>query len=166
MKSFMSWRGHSWIGAPVRWYLGYVFIYACLHKIAHPASFALDVATYEILPLFLINFMAIILPWVELVAGIQLVVGYKTRAAAVLISGMMVMFIIAVAIALAKGLDMSCGCFASQAAQDADPISMLTVWRDTGWLVLSLYVFIFDGNPIGLDRLIARKKKRGVVASS
>ena len=158
MKSILSWRGHPWMALPARWYLGYVFIYACLHKIAHPASFALDVATYEILPLSLINIMAIILPWVELAAGILLIVGYKTRAAAALIGGMMVMFIIAVAIALAKGLDMSCGCFASQAAQEADPISMLTIWRDTAWLALSVYVFIFDDNPLGLDRIFDRTR--------
>jgi uncharacterized membrane protein YphA (DoxX/SURF4 family) len=159
MKALMNWPGHSWIGLAARWYLGYVFIYACIHKIAHPASFALDVATYEILPLSLINLMAIILPWIELVAGILLVVGYKTRAAAWMISGMMVIFIVAVALALAKGLDMSCGCFASQAAQDADPISMLTIWRDTGWLVLSVYVLLFEKRPLGVDRLIANRRE-------
>ena len=159
MKKLMDWAGHSWIGLPVRWYLGYVFIYASIHKIAHPASFALDAATYEILPLSLVNLMAIILPWAELVSGILLIAGYKTRAAAWMISGMMAIFIVAVAMALANGLDMSCGCFASQAAQDADPISVMTILRDTAWLVLSVYVLLFDGKPFGIERLLAKKRR-------
>ena len=159
MSKLTNWVGHSWIGLPVRWYLGYVFIYASIHKIAHPASFALDVATYEILPLALVNLMAIILPWAELVSGILLIAGYKTRAAAWMISGMMVVFIAAVAMALANGLDMSCGCFASQAAQDADPISMLTIMRDSVWLALSVYVLLFDGKPFGIERLLVKKRR-------
>jgi uncharacterized membrane protein YphA (DoxX/SURF4 family) len=132
---------------------------ACQHKIAHPGAFAIDVATYGILPLSLVNIMAITLPWIELTAGILLVVGLKTRAAALMIFGMMVMFIVALAIALAQGLDMSCGCFASQAVQGEDSISAKTVLRDAGWLVLSLYVVSFDSNPIGIDRILARRKE-------
>ena len=118
-----------------------------------PASFAIDVATYQILPLWLINPMAIILPWVELTTGAMIVIGWRTRAAALLIAGMMVMFLVAIIIALAKGLEMSCGCFASQAMQE-DPISMMTVLRDSGWLAIPLYVLIFDRGPIGLDGLV------------
>jgi hypothetical protein len=70
---------------------------------------------------------------------------------------MMVMFIAALAIALAQGLDMSCGCFASQGAQGEDPISAMTVLRDLGWLMLSVYVMLFDDSPIGIDRILARR---------
>ena len=49
--------------------------------------------------------------------------------------------------------------YCSQAAQDADPISMLTIWRDIGWLVLSVYVLLFDGRPFGVERLIANRRK-------
>ena len=159
MKLFANWPGHSWLAVPARWYLGVVFVIACLHKIAHPGSFALDVATYDIVPLQLVNLMAITLPWVELFAGLMLIIGFRTRGAALAISGMMVIFIAAIAIALAKGLDMSCGCFASQSAAEDDPISYLTVLRDGGWLFLSLYVLFFDRRPIGLDTYLARRKK-------
>jgi putative oxidoreductase len=158
MNRLLNWPGHAWLSLPMRWYLGYVFIYACLHKIAHPGSFALDVATYDILPLALVNLMAVTLPWMELGAGVMLVVGFKSRAAALMVLGMMVMFIVAVAIALYNGLDMSCGCFASQAAQDEDPISYKTILRDAMWLFLSAYVFVLDRDPIGIDRMLARKR--------
>ena len=158
MKRFLSWPGHAFLALPMRWYLGYVFIAACLHKIAHPGMFAVDVATYDILPLSLTNLMALILPWMELFTGIMLIAGFRVRAAALLIFGMMVMFIVALILALHAGIDMSCGCFASQGAQGEDPISIKTVFRDLGWLALSLYILLFDANSFGVDRLINKRR--------
>ena len=159
MRWLWNWSGHTWLSLPVRWYLSYVFIAACIHKIAHPGLFAVDVATYGILPLFLVNIVAIGLPWCELAAGIMLLVGYKSRAAGLMVAGMMGVFIVALLVALAQGLDMSCGCFASQGAQGEDPISYQTVPRDLGWLVLSVYVFLFDRNALGIDRILQRAKE-------
>jgi uncharacterized membrane protein YphA (DoxX/SURF4 family) len=141
---------------PARWYLGVLFIGACLHKIAEPRSFAVDIATYDILPLALVNLAAITLPWAELAAGAMLLVGHRVRAAALMISGMMVVFLVALIIALGRGLDMSCGCFASQGAAE-DPISRLTVVRDLVWLGLALFVVAFDRSRLGLDRWLERR---------
>lgn len=157
MTGILEWKGHPFLGLVARIYLALVFLFACYHKILHPHAFAIDIATYQILPLGLVNLMAIILPWVELAAGLMLLVGWRTRTAALLISGMMVMFIVAISIALAKGLDMSCGCFASQGAAE-DPISWKTIVRDGGWLFLGLYVLVFDRAPIGIDSWLARRR--------
>jgi putative oxidoreductase len=159
VKRLLCWPGNSWLALPARLYLGWVFILASAYKIAHPASFALDIATYDILPLSLVNPMAIMLPWVEVAAGVMLVLGFRVRAAALAVTGMMFMFIVAILLALAKGLNMSCGCFASQAAVEDDPISYLTVLRDAGWLILAAYVVLVDGNAIGLDRLWSRRSR-------
>jgi putative oxidoreductase len=152
---YTNWPGHSWLALAARLYLGIVFLAACYHKILHPDQFALDVATYQFLPLVLVNIFAITLPWVELGAGIQLVIGWRPRPAALLVALMMLAFMIALGWALHKGLDMSCGCFASSGAND-DPITTATIWRDAGWLALALYVLLLDKNPLGLDRLLAR----------
>ena len=48
-----------------RLFLGILFIYASVDKILHPAAFAKIVYNFHILPGFLINLFAIILPWVE-----------------------------------------------------------------------------------------------------
>ena len=159
MSRLSNWTGHSRLALPLRWYLGCVFLLACQHKIADPGSFAVDVATYGILPLPLVNMTAITLPWLELAAGIMLIAGLKARAAALMVFGMMVMFTAALAIALAQGLDVSCGCFASQGAQGEDPISTMTLFRDVGWLGLSVYVMLFDDSPIGIDRILARRDR-------
>lgn len=150
-------RALAWLAVPARWYLGVLFVGACLHKIADPGSFALDVATYDILPLALVNLTAIVLPWVELAAGVLLLAGWRVRGGALLVAGMMTVFLAALVIALARGLDMSCGCFASQGAAE-DPISLLTVARDLGWLALAVFVLAYDRSLAGLDGLRGRRR--------
>jgi len=160
MRAFLNWKGHSIIAVPARVYLGMVFIMASLYKIAQPGEFALSIATYNILPLELVNIMAICLPYIEIIAGALMVAGVKSRASAWLIVGMMIMFMTALVIALYNGLDMSCGCFASSSIEEGDEISVKTIWRDTGWLLLGVYVLLFDNRPIGLTmvfkKLLAR----------
>lgn len=146
----------AWLAVPARWYLGVLFVVAAWHKIAVPHSFAVDVATYDILPLALVNLTAITLPWIEVVAGLMLVAGVRTRAAALLVTGMMLVFIGALVIALARGLDMSCGCFASQGAEE-DPISWLTVLRDLGWLALSILLLLGGRGLAGVDRWLEKR---------
>jgi uncharacterized membrane protein YphA (DoxX/SURF4 family) len=160
MNTLLFWRYHPYLALPIRGYLAAVFLAACYHKLLAPGSFALDIATYQILPLSLINLMAIILPWIELVAGVMLLVAFRTRAAALLVSGMLFVFTVAISIAVAKGLDMSCGCFASQGTAE-DPISWHTVLRDASWLTLALYVLVFDHTPFGVDRWLAYRPLSG-----
>ncbi len=153
----VKWQGHAILALLARFYLAVVFAEACWHKLLSPETFAIDVATYQFLPLWSLNGFALVVPWVEALTALLFFLGLRVRAASLLISLMMVSFIVALFWALHLGLDMSCGCFASQAAVKDDPISSLTVARDLGWLALGLYVFIFDRCPLGLDRILLRK---------
>jgi uncharacterized membrane protein YphA (DoxX/SURF4 family) len=154
---FFEWKGHRFIGFVVRLYLAYIFIYASIHKIIHPDSFAVDVATYQILPQSFVNIFAVTLPYVEIGAGLMLLFGFKIRQGALLVCLMMVMFLLALVIALAKGLNMSCGCFASQGVEE-DPISFLTVLRDLAWLLLGVYVLVFDKSFLSIDGMLRRRQ--------
>lgn len=156
----LDWKGHAFLALPIRIYLAAIFLLACVHKIADPHAFAIDVATYQILPLGLVNLVALVLPWVELVAALMLLLGVRVRAGALLVAAMMAVFLAALTIALSKGLQMSCGCFASQGAAE-DPISYKTVLRDLAWLALAAYVLVFDARPLGLERLFPRAPRAG-----
>lgn len=158
MKRLTEWSGHGWLSLAVRLYLGGLFVYASWHKIVHPELFALDVATYDILPLLLVNPMAIVLPYVELIAGVMLIVGFRARSGAILVLGMLCLFALALVLALANGLDVSCGCFASQTMEE-DPITGMTLIRDLIWILLAFYVLIFHQNGIGIDRALAGPSK-------
>ncbi len=138
-----------------RLYLAYVFLSAALPKLLDPAAFAVDIATYQLLPLSLVNGLAIFLPWVEFITGVMLAIGLRARAAALLTGAMLLLFMGALSIALAKGLDISCGCFASGGIEH-DPISWLTMVRDLFWLSLSALVLFFDRGALGLDALLVR----------
>lgn len=137
------------LAVPVRVYLGVVFVAASIYKIAEPHEFAISIATYDILPLELVNPMAILLPWIEVVCGVTLIAGIWTRASALCILGMMVMFVAAILVALAKDLQMSCGCFASAEAEDE--IAAGTVLRDLAWTAGAAYVLVVDDGRFGLD---------------
>ena len=147
---------HGWLGLLARLGVGGVFLAACAYKIWSPHEFGLSIATYEILPLPLINLMAVCLPWVELVVGLCFIAGLWTRASALAISGMMLMFLVALAIALSRDMQLSCGCFASQEA--ADEIGMATVFRDLALLLPALYVMIFDNGRVGVDGWLHRRR--------
>ena len=165
-ETFQKHPAHSVVALIARFYLAYVFISACIHKLIDPTSFAIDIATYQMLPLIFINPLAIVLPYIELGTGIMLVTGTKARAAALMVCGMMIMFMIALSYALMHDLTISCGCFASNAAAGSDPISGLTMLRDSAWLLIAVYVVIFDTRPLGVDRLLERIKNKKQTAKS
>jgi len=149
---------HGWLGLLARLGLGGVFLGACAYKIWDPHEFGLSIATYEIMPLSLINLMAVCLPWVELIIGLTFIAGLWTRASALAINGMLLMFIVALFIALSRDMQLSCGCFASQEA--ADEIGMHTVIRDFGMLLPGLYVMIFDDGRVGVDGWLRNRRAR------
>lgn len=97
--------------------IGIMLIYASFYKIIEPASFAKAIWYYHLVPGNLINLMALILPWLELICGLGLILGIFYQGAKVWTALMMVMFMIALASTIVRGIDIDCGCFkASQGA--------------------------------------------------
>ena len=73
------------------------------------------------------NTLAITLPWIELLAALALLVGYRTRAGAIITASLMGLFVFVVAAALARGLDIECGCFGTA---DASRVGTAKLQRD------------------------------------
>ena len=105
-----------------------VFIWASLDKIAHPDRFADIVWDYGILPEGLVNLFAVGLPWVELVLGVFLLAGIWVPSAALLASGLTVMFMVALAVGLSRGEEFHCGCFST--AQEGTGSGWDLMWKD------------------------------------
>jgi putative oxidoreductase len=91
--------------------LGGMFIIASLDKIVDPAAFAASILNYQLIGFHVSMFVATILPWVELLAGLGLLLGVFPRGSALTATLLMLVFTALVGITLARGLDISCGCF-------------------------------------------------------
>ena len=135
--------------------LGVIFIYASLDKIAHPEQFARIIYNYKILPPFLINVFAITLPWVELIAGLFLILGIFTESASLLICFLLMIFVIAISINLYRGIDLNCGCFSTDPAGKKEGANLLI--KDFLFLFLGIMVFFFHKNFASLSYLLKRK---------
>jgi uncharacterized membrane protein YphA (DoxX/SURF4 family) len=119
-----------------------LFLGACIAKIRDPAAFALSVQRYRILSGEWINIVAIILPWIECTAGLAILFGTaRWRAAgAAVITGMLVVFTIAISLNLLRGIEVSCGCFSTRA--DASVSDAWNLVRNVSLIWLSLAVFL------------------------
>jgi len=133
-----DWLTHPTAGLVPRIVLGGVFIYASLDKISHPELFAEAVYNYQLSPEVAVNIVALWLPWLELLSGGLLVLGVWVRGSSLILSGLMIVFLAALGINLGRGLDIHCGCFTTQGS---DPLTIFTLFRDSLFLVLALYLF-------------------------
>ncbi len=123
----------GWRYAP-RFLLGALFLWASLAKIGNIDGFATDLHHYRILPLALENILAMMLPWIEVLAGLALVLNFAPRAGSVILGVMLVVFIAAILSAMARDLDIACGCFGTA---DATRTGWIALLRDLGFLALA-----------------------------
>jgi putative oxidoreductase len=136
-----------WIGRLV---LGGIFIYAGYSKIflpiihPHPpvgvalSFFAMQVDSYQLLPPWGVTFVAHTLPFAEVVLGLLLLIGWRLRIWAVIVTLIMVGFFAAVVRSYALGLQINCGCFANP-----EPLTIKTVFRDGSLAALALLMTVF-----------------------
>jgi putative oxidoreductase len=102
------------LNVALRFVIGGVLLYAAVHKVLHPTAFAMSVRGYKIIPFALSNLFALTVSWGELFAGLMLIFGILPRKAAGAAVILLVMFVIAIATVLVRGMVVDCGCFASE----------------------------------------------------
>lgn len=124
-----------------RFVLGGIFIYASIDKIAHPDAFAKIIYNYRLFPDFSVYLLAIIVPWIEMITGLFLVSGLFKKTAAIMLSVLISLFIIALSINLIRGLDFNCGCFTTVSSGKSDPLGL--VIRDILLLIPGLIFILF-----------------------
>jgi putative oxidoreductase len=93
-----GWIHHPYLLLAFRLFLAAIFIYAAAQKIGRPLAFADEIHNYGVVeygaPLYL---MAVVLPWLELLAGLSLATGLFVRGAALALLCLNAMFIVVIA---------------------------------------------------------------------
>ena len=130
----------EYLSFALRLYLGYFFIYASLSKIPYPAQFAEAIANYRLIPYMFLNLGAIILPWIELVTGLFLIIGFKSRSSALVIGLLLIMFDVMVLINMYWGAPITCGCYDTV----GEPIGWKKVLENALMLVFSVQIYYCD----------------------
>lgn len=139
----------------VRIVLGALFIYASADKILYPEQFAEAVRNYQMVPLPLVNLFALALPWVEVIAGICLLNGFKTQSSNTVIFLLTCMFTVGVISAMARGIDIHCGCFSMEGGRK---VGSKMLAEEGLLLAMCAIVFYFDRGWLSIDRLLSGRE--------
>lgn len=158
ISEFMKIILHNFIfQLTLRLFLGGSFIVASIPKLIHPTLFAEAIYSYQLLPMELVNLMAAVLAMLELIIGITLIIGIWTRESSLIISGLTVVFIVAISINMIRGLEISCGCF--DVISDAK-IGIDLLIRDFIYLAAGILIITVREPRFGFDQLFRSRKLR------
>lgn len=153
MKSIL---GNEYFIFVARLIVGAVFIVVGVGKITDPNLFAKEIANYRMLPELLINSIAIVLPWIELICGLLLILGVRLRANASVIFILLLLFNIMVATAWARGLNIDCGCYSKIAKQT---VGLAKLLENTGLMLLTLLIYLFPKSSLSMESLALQEAK-------
>ena len=142
-----------WIGLACRLTLGGVLFVAGYLKVGKIEISQMAVRSYELLPIPVANFLGLTLPLFEIVIGLLLILGAATRFVAALGGFTMFIFIIAIAQAWARGLNIDCGCFGGGGTVDPGQTRYLQeILRDAGLVAMALFLIRYPVTKFSIDR--------------
>lgn len=146
----------SYVGVVARLVVGGVWVVAGLLKLPDPAENVRAVRAYQLLPEGVVPTVGYALPIVEVLIGVCLIIGLLTRVSAVLSGLLLVAFIVGIASAWARGLEIECGCFGGGGGPAANASAKYPweIARDFGLLLLSGWLVWRPRTPWALDNRV------------
>ena len=148
-------RWQPWVSTALRIGLAVVALAAGLSKINDLPGSVRAVRAYEILPEALVPTVGYALPMIEIILGVLLVLGLFTRLTALAFGGLMIVFIIGIASAWARGLTIDCGCFGGGGAIDPDQTRYpLEILRDLAFVAGSAVLVRWPRSRFALDQTL------------
>ena len=125
----------------VRLVLVAAFLLAAIPKIQDPVAFAISVESYRILTGQAVLWVALVLPWLELVIGFGLLIPKMRRASSLLIILLLSIFVGLHASAWIRGLDIDCGCYAIESVSSN---YFLLISRNCALIIAAVFVLTRD----------------------
>ena len=133
--------------------LGVLFLIAGIPKFLDPQAFATSISHYQLLPEWGERALALVLPPLEIAIGIALIVGVLDAGAAVLCFLLLIVFTGAIGISVARGLDISCGCFETEGGTKVGAKKLL---ENTAFIVAAYLVVIGDRSWLAVRSFFGR----------
>lgn len=121
--------------AITRIYLALVFILSGLDKISNLSAFATSIENYDLLPIQIINLIAIVIPWIEVITGALLLLGFYIKENSIIIGVLLSVFTLAVLSAVLRNLDIDCGC---QGTFDGQKVGILKIIENVSLIIVSI----------------------------
>ena len=120
--------------------LGGMFLYSAWSKVPDPWMFQTIVDDYSLLPANMTALFAVTIPQVELLVVVMFILTKWTREAAFATTVILMMFLVALAQAQVRGLDISCGCFGETEGETHSVLHALIrdilLFTPTIWLLI------------------------------
>ena len=117
--------------------IGGVFLWASVDKIIDPSKFSREISNYHIIPFGLENLIAIALPWLELMIGIGLILGFYINANTIIAGFLLVIFNVLVFQAMMRGFNIECGC----GLKEGDLVGWRKIFEDIVFLLGAYLVY-------------------------
>lgn len=117
--------------------LGIIFLTAAIAKLRNPKGFVLAVLEYRVLPPYFSWFYARLVPPLEFLLALLLLTGTAMRSGAIVVSMLLLSFIIAIGINLARGRDLDCHCFGKATG---GPIGWRLLFQDCALLCAAIAI--------------------------
>jgi uncharacterized membrane protein YphA (DoxX/SURF4 family) len=149
------------LALPLRVGLGGLFCLAAFKKLQDPQSFAEAIKGFRVVDHnqlgSLISTGAFVIPWVEMIAGVLLILGLWSRASALAIGLALLAFIAGLVSVIARGIDASCSCFGDLNLFCSSAVGWCQVIRNLLLMVPAAYLVWRGGGLVALDRFAARR---------
>lgn len=136
----------------LRLIIGGLFLYASAGKLFNQEAFAKAIYNYKFLPDALVNVLAIVMPYMELITALFLILGIFKKGSSFLVIVMLAVFIIALTRAYVLGLDISCGCFSLETVSKKSDILMRII-QDIFMLIGALLIYIFSDRKKSINTI-------------
>jgi uncharacterized membrane protein YphA (DoxX/SURF4 family) len=127
-----------WSYLVVRVALALVFIYAGSMKLMDPKAFARIISHYDLIPEFLLPFVAIGLPLAEVLAGIALMFDLQSGLHGV--SGMILLFVVVLGYGVLTDMNIDCGCFGPEELEGRGGL-VHAFYRDLVFLAAIVFLY-------------------------
>jgi uncharacterized membrane protein YphA (DoxX/SURF4 family) len=141
-----------------------LFITAAVVKLTDPLDFRTSIKGFKLLPEHILDPLAFVVPWTELVCAAALIAGFWSRSAALVLGAMLVLFMGAIASVLFRDMHVECGCFGDYSFLcKPGAVGWCNVGQNALLLAIALPVVFWGPGALSWDSRAARRC-RGVAA--